>query len=263
VFGADNPYGRQVREDDFSSLDREKLSSFHRRFYSPSNMAIIISGIIPSGIASHLDHYFGNIRPQDFERLEERQAFTGSLRKKVHISRKGNLQTAIRIGSATINKRNPDYPALKILDTVLGGYFGSRLMKNIREDKGYTYGIRSSVSSLDLSGYKIISTDVGSENTLNALNEIYSEIGRLQNEFVEENELEVVRNYMAGEMLRMFDGPFSTAESFRSAWEFGLDLSYYNKFAEKIRSISPDEIKELANKYYKIEELYQVTAGSE
>ena len=183
-------------------------------------------------------------------------------KKKVHINKPGTVQSAIRIGSPTINKRHPDYPGLKILDSVLGGYFGSRLMKNIREEKGYTYGISSSVSSLDLTGYKVISTEVSQKNYKKAIDEIYKEIRLLQNVPVKKEEMAVVRNYMSGEMLRMFDGPFALAESFRSAWEFGLDNTYYYRLAEKIKTIDPDEIIELAQTYYNIDDLYEVTVGS-
>ncbi len=136
-------------------------------------------------------------------------------------------------------------------------------MKNIREEKGYTYGISSSVSSLDLSGYKVISTEVGKQNCQKAIDEIYKEISMLQNVPVSNEELGIVRNYMSGEMVRMFDGPFALAESFRSAWEFGLDTSYYYSLAEKIKTIEPDEITELARTYYNIDELYEITVGSE
>ena len=73
--------------------------------------------------------------------------------------------------------------------------------------------------------------------------------------------MDIIRNYMSGEMVRMFDGPFAIAETFRSAWEFGLDNTYYNKLSEKILKITPEEISELARTYYKIDELYQVTVG--
>jgi predicted Zn-dependent peptidase len=193
---------------------------------------------------------------------DPRNILKGDRRKKVHIEKKGTVQSAISIGSSTINKRHIDYHGLKILNTILGGYFGSRLMKNIREDKGFTYGINSSVSSLDLSGYKVISTEVGQKNLQRTIDEIYNEISLLQSVPVEKDELDIVRNYMSGEMVRMFDGPFALAESFKSVWEFGLDNSYYHSFAEKIKTIDPDEITELAQTYYNIDELYQVTAGS-
>ena len=136
-------------------------------------------------------------------------------------------------------------------------------MKNIREEKGYTYSISSSVSSLDLAGYKVISTEVGRKNCLKTIDEIYREIKLLQSVPVSKEEMAVVRNYMSGEMVRMFDGPFALAESFISAWEFGLDNSYYFRLAEKIKTIDSDEIIDLARTYYNIDELYEVTVGAE
>jgi zinc protease len=123
-------------------------------------------------------------------------------------------------------------------------------------------GISSSLSSLDLAGYKVISTEVGQNNCQKAIDEIYKEIKLLQNAAVNKEEMAVVRNYMSGEMVRMFDGPFALAESFRSAWEFGLDNSYYYRLAEKIKSIDPDEIIELARTYYNIDDLYEITVGT-
>ena len=147
------------------------------------------------------------------------------------------------------------------MNTLLGGYFGSRLMKNIREEKGYTYGIHSSVSSFRESGLLVISTEVGTEYTEKTVDEIYREISRLQIEPVKNEEIQVVRNYISGELLRMFNGPFALAESFKAVWQFGLDLTYYNIFAEKLDTISQDEIIRLANAYYNIDKLYEVIAG--
>jgi predicted Zn-dependent peptidase len=226
-------------------------------------MAIIVSGKINNKTAELLNFYFGNTGHDEINNDTPVKIIKGEKNKKIHVNKSGAVQSAVRIGSVTINKRHPDYPGLKVLDSVLGGYFGSRLMKNIREEKGYTYGISSSISSLDLAGYKLISTEVGQINCKKAINEIYKEIRLLQNVPVGKGEMEVVRNYMSGEMVRMFDGPFALAESFRSAWEFGLDNSYYYRLAEKIKTIDPDEIMELARTYYNIDDLYEITAGAE
>jgi predicted Zn-dependent peptidase len=134
-------------------------------------------------------------------------------------------------------------------------------MKNIREEKGYTYGISSSVSSLDLSGYKVITTEVSQKNCKQTIDEIYKEIRLLQSIPVSKEEMTLVRNYMSGEIVRMFDGPFALAESFKSAWEFGLNNDYYYGLVEKIKTIDPDEIMTLARTYYNIDELYEITAG--
>ena len=135
-------------------------------------------------------------------------------------------------------------------------------MKNIREEKGYTYGISSYVTSFYLSGYKVISAEVGINNTQKAIDEIYKEIELLHKVPVEKEEFTVVRNFMLGEIIRMFDGPFAIADSFKSVWEFGLDNNYYHRLAEKIKSIDSDEIIALADTYYNVEDLYEITAGS-
>jgi predicted Zn-dependent peptidase len=262
VFGKDHPYGHQVEEIDFQNLTPALLSEYHTRHYRPENMAIIVSGKISPDAAGLLDKYFGELKTRKVSVKDSLNSLRSETQKQVHIEKAGTVQTSVRIGSATINKRHSDYPGLKILDAILGGYFGSRLMKNIREDKGYTYGIGSSVTSLDLAGYKIISTEVGHKNYRKAIDEIYKEIRLLQSEPVKKEELELVRNYMAGELLRMFDGPFALADSFRSVWDFGLDNGYYYRLADKIKTIGQSEIIHLANRYYNIDDLYQVTAGS-
>jgi zinc protease len=261
TFGKFHPYGRQLKEKDFEMMNSTIVREFHSKYYTPDNMTIILSGRIHPKSSELLNNYLGDINPVNTKHEDSVIGIRGDILKQVHIEKPGAVQTAIRIGSPTINKRNPDYPGLKILNTILGGYFGSRLMKNIREEKGFTYGISSSVSSLDLSGYKIISTEVSPKNTSETIDEIFREIRILQNEPLNDDELAVIRNYMSGEMVRMFDGPFAIAETFRSAWEFGLDNNYYRSLSEKILKIKPDEIIELARTYYKIDELYQVTVG--
>jgi zinc protease len=263
LFGRNHPYGYQIREQDFENITTKFLTDFHRRYYTPENMAIIISGKIHERTAELLNAHFGNNALRTVQKESPANPIQSEDTKKGHLSKAGTVQTAIRIGSTTINKRHPDYTGLKVLDSILGGYFGSRLMKNIREEKGYTYGISSSLSSLDLSGYKVISTEVGQKYCLKTIDEIYKEIGILQNIPVSKEEMDVVRNYMSGEMVRMFDGPFALAETFKSAWEFGLDNTYYYSLYEKIKTITPDEIIYLAKTYYKLNELYQVTAGVE
>ncbi len=261
VFGNHHPYGRQTREKDFECMNPSLLKDFHSKFYTPDKMTIIVSGRIHEKTIDLLEKFFGTLHTKRIYIEESENFMEGSAVKKIHIEKSGAVQSAVRIGSSTINKRHPDYPGLKFLNTLLGGYFGSRLMKNIRENKGYTYGIQSSVSSLDLSGFKVISTDVDKNKRTQAVEEIFFEIGKLQSIPVEKEEMEVVRNYMSGELVRMFDGPFAMADSFKAIWEFGLDTSYFNRLAEVIKTISPDEIIRLAGTYYNIEDLYEVTAG--
>lgn len=261
VFGTNHPYGRPIKENDFEAITPALLREFHSEYYIPRNMAAIISGKIHENTPHLFEKYFGNFTDPDLPAGNSMNFINGTDVRKIHIEKPGAVQTAIRIGSATINKRHPDYPGLKILNTILGGYFGSRLMKNIREDKGYTYGIHSSVTSLEQSGYKVISTETGKHYFNNAIDEIYREISNLQKEPVGKDELEVVRNYMSGEMVRMFDGPFAIADSFKAVWEFGLDFGYFKRMMDAVKTIGPEEIMRLANLYYNIEDLHEITAG--
>ncbi len=261
IFGESHPYGWQINENHFSEISPSMLSGFHKKYYSPENMAIIVSGKIPGELPRLLDQNFGDISHRGLIEDTTMKVIAGSSARKVRINKNGTVQSALRIGKATINKRHPDYPGLKILNTILGGYFGSRLMKNLREEKGYTYGIHSSLSSLSLSGFIMIAAEVDKKSTEKAVNEIMKEIIRLHSEPVSRAELGVVRNYMTGEILRMFDGPFALAESFKAAWDFGLDNNYYYRLIEKIKTIEPDEITALARTYYKIGEFYEIIAG--
>ncbi len=261
IFGKNHPYGRTTVPDDFANIRLSDLAEFHSAFYKPENMAIIVSGKINEKLIDLLNEYFGGFSLKYANVCKSALSPKGEENRIRHISKPGSVQCAIRIGSSTINKRHPDYPGLKIVNMILGGYFGSRLMKNLREEKGYTYGISSSVISLNMAGYKSISAEVSKLFTQKAIDEIYMEIRQLQNEPIGKEELETVRNYMIGELVRMFDGPFTIPESFRSVWEFGLDNSYFYRLASKIKSIDPDEITELARTYYNIDDLYQITAG--
>ena len=176
-------------------------------------------------------------------------AYTSKKVSFIYIEKENALQSAIRIGRIFPNKTHHDYFGLKILNTVLGGYFGSRLMKNIREDKGYTYGIGSGILSLKESGYFFISTEVGSDVTQLALNEIYKEIETIRTTPIPQEELDLVKNYLLGQLLSSCDGPFSMAAMFENANEYGLDYTHYNNYIACIKEISPTTLLELAVKY--------------
>lgn len=261
IFGNNHPYGKFVQPQDFKDVTVAMLKDFHSQHYNTATMKIIVAGKLPQGIEAMMNKYFGKLTSEIQKNPTSNVKLGGSDVKKIFVEKADAVQTSIRIGSKTINKLHPDYPGLKVLDTIIGGYFGSRLMKNIREDKGYTYGINSSVSSLLQSGYKIISTEVGAEFAEKTKIEIYNELRLLQSQPVGIEELKVAKNFMSGEMIRMFDGPFSLAESFKSVLDFGLDNNYYYRLAEKIKSIDSDEIMHLASTYYKIEDLYEVEVG--
>src|SRR5690606_21921235 len=156
---------------------------------------------------------------------------------------------------------HPDYLDFLVLNTILGDYFGSRLMANIREDKGYTYGIGSMVAETDDTGYFLIATEVRKDVREDTLNEIRFEINRLQNELVSTTELELVQNYMLGQLLKSADGAYAMTDLFLSAEIHGKGLGFYNEAILAIRAITPERIQELARKYLNWEDMTIVGVG--
>ncbi len=181
--------------------------------------------------------------------------------KRIHIPMEDAVQTAIRIGTFTIPKKHDDRHGLGILNTILGGYFGSRLMTNIREDKGYTYGIGSGVLDYMHGSSLVIMTEVGKDVTEATLAEIQKEIEILRNELVSEDELLLVKNYMLGQLLRSADGPYAMLDMYNGVDMHGLTLDYYDKAIRDINEMTPQHLQELARKYLIWEDFVVATAG--
>jgi zinc protease len=160
-----------------------------------------------------------------------------------------------------INRKHEDFSGLQILNTVLGGYFGSRLMNNIREDKGYTYGIGSGISSLQQAGYLFMATEVGADVCSAALTEIYKEIELLKNEPIGEEELNLVRNYMLGSMLGSLENVFSHADKFKNIYFSGLDYDYYTNYIATVKAITAEDLLAIANKYLTTDHFIEVVIG--
>ncbi|MBP9029931.1 MAG: insulinase family protein, partial [Bacteroidales bacterium] len=158
---------------------------------------------------------------------------------------------------------HPDMPGLVVLNTILGGYFGSRLMRNIREDKGFTYGISSFIIPMAELSALVVSTEVGSAFTEKTVDEVFKEMIKLQTEPVSNDELELVRGYMTGQVLRTFDGPFAIADSLASLFQYNnLDFEYINNLIRTINEITPTQLLGLAKKYLDVDRMVVSIAGS-
>lgn len=263
IFGEKHPYGVQVSDSDFERVSVAEIKSFFNDHYNSGNCTIIASGYLPNTLTDTLNKYFGNSSWGN-EKAKVGLVSTPiqtTSQKKHFIERPDAIQSAIKVGRLLFNKTDPDYFKFQVLNTILGGYFGSRLMANIREDKGYTYGIGSGLASFVNGGYFAVSTEVGADVTKQTLEEIYKEIAILRKDLVSSNELETVRNYILGHFLRSVDGPFSLADKFKGIWEFGLDYSYFDNYFAAVKTVTPKELRDLANKYLKEEDLIECVVG--
>ena len=261
LFGKGHPYAEFPREQFYDNLTRDDLINFHRQYLSGTNLNIIAAGRVGEDHYKLFNKYFGKLNQTNIN-LNSKTEYKPADEKKSLIKKENAIQSAIRIGKKLFNKTHPDFHSFLVLNTVLGGYFGSRLMSNIREEKGFTYGIGSGVASLIHDGYFFISTETGVKVTQSAVDEIYKEITKLKSEPVPEEELRTVRNYMTGSFLRSIDGPFAIADRYKGVLLYGLDFDYYQNYIATIRTTGGAKIQELADKYLNPESLYELVVGS-
>lgn len=262
IFGENHPYGRAVKTESFDEINLDTIKAFYKSHYQSGNCTIIASGKLPDNIIESLNNFFGKDQWGTVSEISNPKVTLNTTTQLKHFIEKPDaIQSAIRVGRTLFNKTHPDYFKFQVLNTILGGYFGSRLMANIREDKGYTYGIGSGLASLVNAGYFYIATEVGADVTNQTLEEIYKEIKILREELVDEDELETVRNYVLGQFLRSVDGPYSLADKFKAIWEFELGYDYFENYFKAVKTVTPNDIKDLANKYLQEKDLIELVVG--
>lgn len=262
ITGENHPYGRYAEQNDYQSLNRKDLIDFYSKNYSFEHCKIFISGKVDENALNLLEKYFGFQKKLKTKNTSEIQhKISSGENRRLDIQIENAVQNAIRIGHETIHRNHPDYHKLKITNTILGGYFGSRLMTNIREDKGYTYGIGSAIVSYKNASFFFVSSEVKSENTKDVLYEINEEIEKLKNQTVSEEELFLVKNYLLGSFQRSFDGVFAQADRLRDGVLMQFGYNYYDKYIETIRSIHQEEICNIAKKYLSLENSFIINVG--
>lgn len=260
LFGTTS-YGYRVQESDYDKLHRDDLVEYFHQAYQPENCTILVSGKVDDDVTGLINEVFG--RNWDKSLPVHRNLFSFPVRRGdlQYIEREDALQSAIRIGHISVNRSHPDFAALQVLNTVLGGYFGSRLMTNIREDKGYTYGIGSALVSLENTGYFFIASEVGTEVCAATMAEIEKEINRLKTELIPAGELKLVKNYMLGSFLGSLENAFSHADKFKNLLFSGLDYDYYSQYVRTVKEISAAKLLELARFYIDFDSFEKVIVG--
>lgn len=258
LFGPDHPYGLSTDEKAYDTLARADLETFYRRFYTASNGFVVCSGRIGEAERQAIEALAGQFpggMPPETVFPEPRT------QHRAQVDHPGAVQSSIRIGRLLFGREHPDFLGMQVVATALGGYFGSRLMQNLRETHGYTYGVVAAMVNFEKTGYLAVATQVGSEVTANALAQIYAEIERLRREPMRDEELSLVRNIMVGEMMRILDGPFGIADVTIENILCGRSNAVIDENIDRIRSMTPADVQRLAARYLAPEELVTVVAG--
>jgi zinc protease len=261
LFGKQHPYGYSSHAEDYDAIQRDALQQFYKKHYSAENCVMYIAGKLSDADLQLIEQYLGGDDWKNGQRIAEiERPFDPFVPQKIAITKPDSVQASLCIGRTMFNKTHPDYQGFMVLNTILGGFFGSRLMDNIREEKGYTYGIYSTLTSYMQDGYFSIMSDVRNEVWQDAVSEIYSEIDQLQNDLVPDDELKLVRNYLNGTILQQLSGTFNLATTMQGVLVYGLDSSFFHRFVETINTISPQQLRDLAQRYLNTQDMLEVVA---
>lgn len=261
LFGENHPYGKYMNLEDYAAVQRDDLVKFFDTYYRHGRCVIFVAGKLPPHLVNSLEQHFGKLPMKGHTAAATTvlHPLEPAAQKKYHIVNDTNgVQSAIRIARPFPNRLHPDFQKVLVLNNLFGGFFGSRLMTNIREDKGYTYGIYSYLMNFTSESGWIVSTEAGREVTEACIKEIYLEMQLLRDEPVDDEELMMTRNYMIGSILGDLDGPFQVIGRWKNMILNGVDADYFSRGIQIIKTVSAEELQELANKYLQPDSFYEL-----
>ncbi len=259
VFGRNHPYGVYSNKEDYDALQQQQLQEYYKQYYTNGHCTIFAAGLLPADFVQQLNATIGQLPLNQKEIPAIIHPVTASAEKKYRIVNDVNgVQGAVRLAREFPNRHHPDFQPVQVLNTLFGGFFGSRLMSNIREDKGYTYGIHSYILNHISTTAWMVSTEAGKDVCEATIQEVYNEMKVLREELVDEEDLQLVKNYLIGTILGDLDGPFHIIGRWKNLILNGLDESYFYNSVNIIKRISAKELQELANKYLQPEDFYEL-----
>ncbi|MDR0766483.1 MAG: insulinase family protein [Odoribacteraceae bacterium] len=263
LHGEQHPYANHFTGEDFDRVTTAGIREFYRARLSATATRVILSGNVDeAALLPVVERAFSSLPPLPLapdEEIPPSPASPGIYR----VDKPKAVQASIRVGKEGARLHEEDYIPFLLLNTVLGGYFGSRLMSNIREEKGYTYGIHSANVNLERGAYWMISTEVNAGQANATVDEIRKEITRLQEKTIPDDELRLVKSYYHGEILRELDGVYAQAGTLRYYLEYGLDLSFYLRALESVKACTPARLLEIARERLPLDKMIFVIAGGE
>ncbi|MFI3328575.1 MAG: pitrilysin family protein [Rikenellaceae bacterium] len=261
LFGEGHPYGKSSSESDYDNLRREDLVDIYERYYTAENCFVVCSGKVGAEEMAAIKRIAGALKNNPASGTVN--AFPPLVSREFHLVEQPEaVQSSVRVGRTLFSRSHPDFLGMQVLATALGGYFGSRLMQSLREERGYTYGVMCAMVNFAKEGYLAIATQVGVEVTQDTLNLIDEELELLRREPMSEDELEMVRRIMVGEIMRVLDGPFGVADVTIENVLCGDDNSTIAENVRRIEAFTPQYLQELAQKYLNPKDMVRVVAGS-
>ncbi|MFI3267066.1 MAG: pitrilysin family protein [Rikenellaceae bacterium] len=265
LFGENHPYGYSSPIDMYDSLCREDILDFYNSHYKADKCFALMGGsVTPELMALAIDLLSKLPVLGEAEKLLCKPSVVPAPISSpfAYIPYEG-VQSAVRVGRVLFTRSHPDFIPMQVLSTVLGGYFGSRLIANLRVKNGYTYGIFATMVNLQHTGYLAIATEVGAQFTEAAIEEIFNEMARLRDELVTEEELDMVKNVMIGELMRIMDGSFGVIDIALESIQNDEQGDYVRRFCEQVAAVTPERLQQLARYYLRAEDMTVTVVGPE
>ena len=260
LYGKQAMMANEIGAKSIGDVTIADLRAFHKAYFASGNCRVVLSGKVTPASAAEVTRWFESWSERPVQPLAPWNCrCTHSRREVINVPQA--LQSGIAAAIPAIGRQHPDYIGLRILTTAFGGYFGSRLMSNIREDKGYTYGIHAYLAGRKEEGHITIATECAAQHTQDVVDEICLEMQRLREELIPDAELALVRNHMMSNLLKTFDTAFSLADYVGSTITVGVQSDYFNRHYSLLQSITPEQLRTLAQTYLIRDSLRIAIAG--
>ena len=257
LFGAEHPYGKELEESDIKAMQQKKLTDYFNSFFK--DFSVFVSGKFDTTHEAYIADLFSTWHVAAIpEKYHDTPGITSFHQV---IEKDESVQSSIRMGRRSLVRTDPDYSKATFVSHILGGYFGSRLMKNIREEKGLTYGIHASLHPLKHNGYLVIGADVNKENVSLTFDEIRKEVKRLRTEKISADELDTARNHFIGSLQSELTTPFAHADKIKNIYQFGLPADFYQQMITTIVNLNQNDILEIAAQHFNEENFFEIAVG--
>ncbi len=263
LFGATHRYGTASVGTAVSlkGFTTDDLKNFYAAQYRPDNAVLIVTGDISAeAVVPQLEQAFGSWAGTATKTTPVAEAARPTARRVYLIDKPGAAQSQIRIGTVGVPRSTPDYFALRVLNTILGGSFTSRLNANLREQHGYAYGAGSTFDMRRSAGPFYAAAGVQTDKTTEALKEFFNELTRIR-EPVPADELERARNYLSLALPRNFETTRDLASSWAQVWVYDLPEDFYATYRDRVRTITSADVKRVADKYIDPSKMLVVIIG--
>ena len=254
-----HPYGRILHIDDIDHIHRSDLEAFFQQYYHAKNIKIFAAGQIDNSFVENVEEYFGDIvgktnaEPTLITHIPQAE--------KKYFEKQDAVQSSIFIGQRSITKQDPDWPVFSLASLVLGGYFGSRLMKNIREDKGLAYHIYANLHTFVHAGMFYVAADVNKSQVQESVGQIYHEMEVLQTALMSKEELTLVKNYLYGSLMKCFDGVFAQLDLLLETEKHNLPLAFWANYVECIKTMTADDLLAGAARMLDMDNMTEIIVG--